>query len=151
MIWALAVVATLWLGALLAAPWLPPPLAASVYALGSFICHQRPDRSFAIAATQLPVCGRCLGIYAGAAVGAMVARWLGPVRYPRRWIAGAVAPAVLSLFGEWSGVVHPTNAGRGVTGLIAGGVIAAVVLATLHYEQCAPPRPIAPSRPPTPT
>jgi hypothetical protein len=62
-----------------------------------------------------------------------------------------MVPALLSLLVEWTGLGQPTNSVRAVTGFIAGGVIAAVVLATLHYEQCAPPRPIEPSRPPTPT
>jgi len=34
--------------------------------------------------------------------------------------------------------------------MFAGGVIAAVVLATLHYERCARPQPNTPNRPPTP-
>ena len=147
----LAAAAVVWLAALLIAPFLPAPAAAAIYALGSSICHQRPDRSFELGGVQLPVCGRCLGIYAGAAVGALVASRLGRVRWPRTAIIIAVVPAVLSLLVEWTGLGQPTNGVRAVTGLIAGGVSAAVVLATLHYEQCAPPRPIAPSRPPTST
>ena len=56
---------------------LPPgtvhvPVAASPgepatwpYAFGALVCHQLPDRSFAIADNQLPVCGRCLAIELG--------------------------------------------------------------------------------------
>jgi uncharacterized membrane protein len=150
-VWLLAAAAVAWLAALLVAPFLPAPAGAAIYALGSFICHQRPDRSFELAGFQLPVCGRCLGIYGGAAVGALIAPRLGRVRWPRAAVIIAGVPAVLSLLVEWTGLGQPTNALRAVTGFIAGGVIAAVVLATLHYEQCAPPRPIAPSRPPTPT
>ncbi len=147
----IAAAAVLWLMALLVAPFLPAPASAAVYALGSFICHQRPDRSFELAGFQLPVCGRCLGIYGGAAVGALVAPRLGRIGRPRAVVIVAVVPALLSLLVEWSGFGQPTNGARAVTGFIAGGVIAAVVLATLHYEQCAPPRPIGPSRPPTST
>lgn len=45
---------------------------AATYQVGSIICHQRPDRSFHIGGVQTPVCARCLGLYGGAAVGAMV-------------------------------------------------------------------------------
>jgi uncharacterized membrane protein len=145
----IAAAAVLWLAVLLAAPLLPAPLSAPIYALGSFICHQRPDRSFQLAGFQLPVCGRCIGIYAGTAIGALIAPQLGRIRRPRSAVIASMVPALLSLAVEWAGLGHPTNGIRAVTGVIAGGVIAAVVLATLHYEQCARPQPIEPKRPPT--
>src|ERR1700687_4721962 len=46
--------------------------ALAMYAAGSLICHQRPERSFHVLGTQLPVCARCTGIYAGAAAAAIV-------------------------------------------------------------------------------
>jgi uncharacterized membrane protein len=147
--WFLAIGAVLWLVALLVAPFLPAPVSAALYAVGSFICHQRPERSFELAGLQLPVCGRCIGIYGGAAAGVLIAPLVGRVRRPRTMVLVSLLPALVSLIAEWGGWARPTSAVRAVTGLIAGGVIAAVVLATLHYEQCAPPRPIEPSRPPT--
>jgi hypothetical protein len=45
----------------------------AVYSTGSFICHQRPDRSFRLWAFQMPVCARCTGIYVGSAFAAMAA------------------------------------------------------------------------------
>jgi uncharacterized membrane protein len=72
----------------LAVPLLAPPgtLRAPVdtsfsapvtwpYAFGAAVCHQRPDRSFALGGNQLPVCERCLAIEFGmlAAFGAAVA------------------------------------------------------------------------------
>lgn len=44
-------------------------LSAAVYFSGSLLCHQRPERSFYLWSTQFPVCARCAGIYAGAALG----------------------------------------------------------------------------------
>ena len=149
--WAISTGAVLWLVVLLVAPVLPTPLSAAVYAVGSFICHQRPERSFEIAGLQLPVCGRCLGLYGGAAAGALIAPFVGRMSRPRTLVLVSLLPALLSLVAEWTGWGQPTNVVRAATGMIAGGVIAAVVLATLHYEQCEPPRPIEPSRPPTPT
>jgi len=58
------------------------PIASSLdepatwpYAFGALVCHQRPDRSFALAGNQLPVCDRCFAIELGmvAAFGAAVA------------------------------------------------------------------------------
>jgi hypothetical protein len=71
--------ATAWPMALLLAPVAaarPQPsglgfgFAFVLYAAGSLICHQRPERSFHLLGTQLPVCARCMGIYAGAAMAA---------------------------------------------------------------------------------
>ena len=71
---ALALAAIVWLTLLILAPVLPVPMAGIVYALGSRICHQRPERSFHLFAAQLPVCARCVGIYAGAAIGSLLAQ-----------------------------------------------------------------------------
>lgn len=46
--------------------------AALMYAGGSVICHQRPERSFHLAGAQLPVCARCMGLYLGGAIGALL-------------------------------------------------------------------------------
>ena len=53
--------------------------ALAMYAAGSLICHQRPERSFHLLGAQMPVCARCAGIYAGAAVAAIVL-WLRTLR-----------------------------------------------------------------------
>lgn len=74
--------------------------AAAVYGIGSIVCHQRPERSFHLFAVQMPVCARCTGIYAGAAVAALVL--FGPARRPRaaRGLADGQAGR------------HPANASR---------------------------------------
>ena len=45
-----------------------------IFAFGSAICHQRPDRSFFVDGAQLPVCARCTGLYLSAAAGFLA--WL---------------------------------------------------------------------------
>src|SRR5262245_11882327 len=76
-----AVAAVAWAAALPAAAWtaaLPQPSTAAylfsllVYGIGSGICHQLPERSFYLWGRQLPVCARCAGIYAGAALTVIV-------------------------------------------------------------------------------
>jgi len=70
-------VAALWMTALVAAPAAASTgrgglgFSAVVYAAGSMICHQRPERSFHLHGAQLPVCARCAGLYAGGLIGAI--------------------------------------------------------------------------------
>ena len=45
-------------------------LIAGVYAVGSLVCHQLPERSYHLWSAQMPVCARCAGIYFGAVLGA---------------------------------------------------------------------------------
>src|SRR4029450_4313283 len=54
----------------------------AAYVVGSFVCHQRPERSFYLRADQMPVCAGGAGIYGGAALAALLcplARRLWPV------------------------------------------------------------------------
>jgi len=77
-----AVATILWLVLLVGSPYLvshatpgsvPFTAGGLVYMAGSVVCHQRADRSFHAWGVQLPVCGRCVGLYAGAALGSMLA------------------------------------------------------------------------------
>ncbi len=145
-----------WLALLIFAPLLSTPLAASLYAMGSLLCHQIPERSFHLFGAQLPVCARCVGIYAGGAVGMLTAMVL--LGKPRRrpWanflamrgmavsrpsddeglffgrapgavlVIGAV-PTALTVATERLGVWHFSNLARGLAGLPAGIAVAIVV------------------------
>jgi uncharacterized membrane protein len=44
-----------------------------IYAGGGLVCHQRPERSLTTCGRQWPVCGRCSGLYLGAAAGVLLA------------------------------------------------------------------------------
>ena len=154
----IALTALVWLALLLAAPVLPPVFAAALYAVGSQICHQRPDRSFHLLGAQLPVCARCLGIYAGAALGSLFAlnarsrALLAAVPLRPMLVAGAI-PTAVTVAAEWSGMWAGSNDWRAAAGLPLGCVTALVVaqaVATLHYGGCARRRPIGSNRPPTP-
>jgi uncharacterized membrane protein len=151
--------ASAWLALLVTTPGLPATVAAAVYAVGSLICHQMPERSFHLGASQLPVCARCLGIYAGAALGTLGAaatlaglppgerpgRAAGWWRGSRVWIAAAAVPTAATLLLEAAGVWPATNMVRACAGAPLGaavGVMVAAALATLHYDPC--PRPARP-------
>ena len=65
------------------------PLAAwMVRSFFSRLCHQRAARSFIVAGSPVAVCVRCLGIYLGAALGAML-------RWKRSTVIRCLAVAVL--------------------------------------------------------
>jgi uncharacterized membrane protein len=152
-------VTTAWILCLVAAPVLPGWAGALAYGVGSFICHQIPERSFHLAGFQLPVCARCLGIYVGAAVGAafVLTRWRsgedpsGSSSAARRRLAMVAAiPTLVTVVLEMAGLWSPSNLTRAVAGVPLGGIVAFVVvsaLATLHYGECAPPRPTVPKPP----
>src|SRR6185295_13777249 len=80
-------------------------LTLAVYGIGSVVCHQLPARSFHLWAAQMPVCARCTGIYAGAAIAAFVAltSFGRSLRHdnPRIAVALASVPTVATLVYEW--------------------------------------------------
>ena len=133
------------------------PLLAVLYAAGSVVCHQLPERSFHLGAYQLPVCARCLGIYVGIfciAVAAIGVRpqsviWGQTPSTRRLMVAVGALPTVVTVLLEWVGAWQTSNAVRFAAGLPLGGAIAAVVMATLHYDRCARRPPIGSPRPPS--
>jgi uncharacterized membrane protein len=133
----------LWLAALLAAPAAAfgGPASGLTYALGSLICHQRPERSFHIFGAQMPVCARCVGLYAGAATGAVVAIVAGwrrtslarseSGRAAGPWRAALIAsaiPTAATWIIEALGAAAPSNVTRAVAALPLGVAVAWVVV-----------------------
>jgi hypothetical protein len=53
-------------------PW-RAGVARTTYAIGSLICHQRPERAFSVGAVPYPVCARCQGLYLAAPFGVFLA------------------------------------------------------------------------------
>jgi uncharacterized membrane protein len=108
-----------------------------VYLAGSVLCHQLPARSFFLWGAQMPVCARCMGIYAGAAVIAIVAtvRALRPPSadtgvgpYDKRAaLVLAALPAILTLVYEWTTGQTPANWIRAAAGVPIGVVVAWIV------------------------
>ena len=153
--------ATVWPMALLLAPVAatrPQPssigygFAFVMYTAGSLICHQRPERSFHLLGAQLPVCARCMGIYAGAAVTAcllstrtakavgdeadpVAARDLGRnfsvaqdfIPAPRTVLLLSALPTAATLLFEWATGEAPGNWTRAVSGAPLGAAVAWIV------------------------
>src|SRR5262249_44147555 len=81
----------------------------------SWVCHQRPERTWHLGVFPLAVCVRCLGIYGGA----LLAAAMGP-RFSRRlWIG-----SMILLASEWlleaSGSDATPDLARFAAGLPAG-------------------------------
>lgn len=144
----LTAAAFLWSVAVLVAPFAvsdaPSPVVAVVYAAGSLVCHQRPDRSFHAGGTRLPVCARCAGLYVAGAAGALAA-WLAiprtPGRKTRALLAAAAVPTALTLAVEWSGAAAPSNAARAIAaaplGFAAGWLFVRLLRAEEAPTTCA--------------
>jgi len=109
-------------------------LTMAVYHAGSLVCHQRPERSFHLAGTQLPVCARCFGLYLSGAVGLVVgSRRRGSISgaTSRLLLAMAALPIAVTVALEWLGLIHTTNIVRMLTGLPLGFAAAVVVVRSL--------------------
>ena len=114
-------------------------LTAAVYAIGAAVCHQRPERSFHLWATQMPVCARCAGIYVGAALACAVpgvARWSRSpetaalpmwCRSPKRLALLVSLPTVATLAYEWITGITPSNWIRAAAGVVLGAGVAMLI------------------------
>jgi uncharacterized membrane protein len=107
-------------------------VASPVYKFFSFICHQKPERSFYLAGRQFGVCSRCFGVYfglfAGFAVYPLCRRVEDIEPLPRIWLFLAMAPIgidwALGVFGIWDN----THLSRFITGLILGFACATYII-----------------------
>ena len=142
---ALATTAILWSAAIVAATYaagrahgvVPSGLAAAVYGVGRFVCHQRPERSFHLWAAQLPVCARCTGIYVGAAATALAGRAVARaathrLSRPLVTLMVAAAPALATLVYEWTTGQTPSNGIRAASGVALGAAVMAVLLTEIR-------------------
>jgi uncharacterized membrane protein len=122
--------------ALLAAwPALPAgPLRRAGEALYPLLCHQRPERCYRLAGGPLPVCARCLGVWAGLACGALLGL-LGSAR--RRWwslpgaglLLGVLASGwLLGRLGLPGPDAPPVRTATGLLGGVGLYVLGAIVL-----------------------
>lgn len=126
--WALVPVALA--SAAIAAPWLmfhSPALALALQRGFSLVCHQQPERSFALFGGTVAVCARCLGIYLGAALGMLM-------RIPRdlawRLLLGAATINLVDWIAEVSGVHGNWMLARFALGAALGVAAALLVRAS---------------------
>jgi uncharacterized membrane protein len=111
-------------------------LTGLVFLIGSAVCHQRPERSFHAWGRQFPVCARCTGIYAAAAivsVGLLFTHRPRPAVVSSRSFrirvgVAALAVNALTLIYEWTTGTMPSNVTRAAAGAALGAVVAAFIV-----------------------
>ena len=151
----LALAAWVWLAAIVAAPLVSRDatatrsrMAAMIYIAGSFICHQRPDRSFHLDGAQLAVCARCTGLYLGGAIGVLawalvrglggrpssLAAMVGSGTTARSMLIIAATPTAISLATGLSGLWSPGDLARAALAVPLGAAIGAVASAVLTRD-----------------
>ena len=138
---ALTIGALVWVALLVCAPFALhhetlAPFVAHLYAAGAQICHQRPERSFALADVQLPVCARCFGLYLSGAIGATMA-WLraaGPQPHARIVLALAAVPTGATWGMEAAGLADFSNVIRATAALPLGAAAGWVFVQMLRYD-----------------
>lgn len=135
--------ALLWAALLLSAPaslargGVASVAAATLYTSASRICHQRPERSFRLGGTQLPVCGRCSGLYFSGALGALLG-WI-PARRRRgrldkTILAVCAAPTALTWGLEQLGFFGFNNEIRALAAVPLGAAAAWIFVRSLRDE-----------------
>ena len=106
------------LAAILAAPLLAEisgVAALPLYAAFSWICHQRPQRTWHLGGYPLAVCVRCLGLYAGALAGAIAG-----LPFFRRLFFCSMALFAVEWLAETLTLLTPPSLARFLVGLLAG-------------------------------
>lgn len=122
--------------------------AAYLYAGSSHICHQRTERSFALAGVQLPVCARCFGLYLSGAAGALAA-WLAAASampHARLLLALTAVPTAITWALEAAGLVPFSNSARAIAALPLGAAAGWVFVQMLRYDSESDGRQIHDSR-----
>lgn len=101
------------------------------------MCHGRPERSLAIAGVTMPICARCVGIYAGLLVGlaAFVVIPYLRERIVRPFALAAVVPLAIDGLTQLAGLRESTNELRIVTGLVAGLAFGLWVLSAVERSE----------------
>ena len=111
--------------------------SALVHDLASAVCHQRPERSFAVEGHPFPVCARCTGLYVSGSLGALAA-WFGPGRVVRRSrdvVLLAALPTAATIPVEWLGLSPLSNAIRAAAALPLGAAAGWVFVRLLRSEE----------------
>jgi uncharacterized membrane protein len=93
-----------------------------------FQCHNMTERMLAASGHYFPVCSRCLGIYGGLAMAAVLARPRLTPSHRRAWILGAVVFMVLEVIVQDRTGHRPYHALRLLTGALLAWPIALTLM-----------------------
>lgn len=125
-------------------PWLLPyarahlplgPLGWLADAMFVVVCHRLPERTLLIAGVEMPICSRCAGIFAGLALGALIAWPKLSLRASRVALTVAGLLMLSDVVTQDLGV-HPLwHATRLVTGAAFGHAFACALVSVIRREQ----------------
>lgn len=127
-----------WCGGILLAPALHashPDISSFLYSLYTPICHQIDARSFHLFGAKLGVCYRCSSIYFSFFLSLLAyplfQRLTSPSVPGRQWIALAVAPMVVDVLLNLTGI-HPSSPfTRTISGALFGTILPLYLVPTL--------------------
>lgn len=109
-----------------------------------FQCHGRAERTVEFAGRLFPVCSRCMGIYSGLALAAVLAWPDVSARARRLWLVAAAALMVAEVVVQERTGHAPIHALRLLTGLLLAWPVALTLLAaspSAPTETARSPRP----------
>src|SRR5262249_1695846 len=122
-----------------AMPWVIAPLRGLVR-LGAFgaaldaafrpLCHRMPERSLVLVGVTMPVCSRCAGIFAGVALGALLAWPRLSIHISRAVSLASGALMAADVFAQDYGL-HPFSH---VTRLVTGGLFGYTLASALAAQ-----------------
>ena len=130
--WCLMGVPAALTGAAVSVPWLLThhhlATCVALYRGFSFVCHQRPERSFYLLGAPVAVCARCLGIYTGAAMGML---WRTSRRMALRVLIAAASINALDVGSEFAGLHGNWMIARFVLGMMLGAAGAMLIASSM--------------------
>lgn len=98
------------------------------------LCHQRPERTLAVFGDPMLVCSRCAGLYAGVALGALLALPRRALPWGRALVLAALAVTVVDVVTQDLGLHPPLHPVRLGTGLLLGWSASAWMFGLLREE-----------------
>jgi uncharacterized membrane protein len=101
------------------------------------MCHGMAERSLTLFGAPMPICARCVGIYAGMLVG-IVAFWAVPLlreRVMRIFAMACVAPLAIDGLTQLAGLRESTNPLRLATGAVAGMAFGLWILSAVERRK----------------
>ena len=99
-----------------------------IYNACGYICHQRPERSFIVCGTPLPLCARCIGIYAAIVIVMTMYPYVREISY--RSLYAALCSAIMLNLVTYMRVID-TNVIRFIVGAALGAVMGLIILKSL--------------------
>lgn len=121
-----------WIAPLVTPRWtLPGSVLSALDAGFELVCHRIPERAMFLAGTLMPICSRCAGIFAGLAIGAVIARPRLTLKRTFLWIGITSALMLADVVTQDLGI-HPVwHSTRIATGIAVGYVLSVGLLSTL--------------------